>query len=628
VAPSVFLNSFDGLDNTDNGTLSGFTVTPPDPQLAAGPNHIVEMVNIIGRIYDKKGGQVSSFTLSEFFGVPEGYLDTDPKVIYDAPSGHWFASYVSYRNNVGIATDFGRLHIAVSVTDDPTGAWNRYYLAWDDLLPDYAAIGVSDDKVTLSANIFDVDNKFLAVPCAPPYGYCGEQTVVIEKSQLIAVAASVATTVFPLDSSSFTVRPAHSLSAVSDQYAATFDLSADLPSTHLTLTRISGTPALANVTRTVVASPAIQPQDSPPLSQTAGGGTIDSGDFRLLELTYRDGTLWAAAGDSCIPSGDSATRSCLHLMQLDAASGALLQDIVYGETGEYYSWPAIRTDASGGLLVSFTHTNSATYAETVAAGRLASDSPNTLSPMVVLQAGSAVHTSGRWGDYMGAAVDPVNPACIWLVGEYAKSTSGADWGTHIGSVGYGGCDSDADGWAGPADNCPAVANATQADADSDGVGDACDNCPSVSNANQANQDGDEYGDACEQPQCVTVINHWVVPNGDSDCDGYPDSVLAGARGPESFITTDAALKCAATPAGNDEPLPDAWPVDFNDNQLVNGQDILSYNYVFGQPTTNPPVEIPGQGTRPVARWDLNASGLVNGADILQFNPFFGKRCAP
>jgi predicted lipoprotein with Yx(FWY)xxD motif len=168
------------------------------------------------------------------------------------------------------------------------------------------------------------------------------------------------------------------------------------------------------------------------------------------------------------------------------------------------------------------------------------------------------------------------------------------------------------------------------DSDQDGVADCVDNCPAVANANQANQDGDEYGDACEQPNCVTVINHWVVPNGDTDCDGYPDSVPGApvlARAGESVIGTVVLAKCSATMATNDEPLPDAWPPDFNDSQLVNGADILSYNSVFGQLTTNPPVIYLGQSV-PVGRWDLNASGLINGADILQFNPFFGKRCAP
>ncbi len=155
------------------------------------------------------------------------------------------------------------------------------------------------------------------------------------------------------------------------------------------------------------------------------------------------------------------------------------------------------------------------------------------------------------------------------------------------------------------------------DSDHDSFPNTIDNCPSVANISQSNQDGDPYGDACEQVQCVTIPNFWTVPSGDSDCDGYPDAVAAPPRAPESFIGTQAGVKCAGTPNSNDEPLPDAWPPDFNDNQFVNGADWLTFNTHLGHQTGDAAYD---------ERWDLNASGLINGADLLQMNPFFSKSC--
>jgi hypothetical protein len=80
----------------------------------------------------------------------------------------------------------------------------------------------------------------------------------------------------------------------------------------------------------------------------------------------------------------------------------------------------------------------------------------------------------------------------------------------------GTCTDDGDSLADPIDNCPLVANESQADENGNGIGDVCetcpsgvvdsdrdgvcdpdDNCPAMSNTNQADFDGDGFGDACE-----------------------------------------------------------------------------------------------------------------------------------
>ena len=466
-APAVASGTFDALEDADNIALTGFSVSPPDPQMAVGPDHIVEMVNIVGRIYSRSGGGEQDFVLADFFGVPAGWLDTDPKIIYDALSGRWFASYVSLDDNLA-GSDFGRLHIAVSQTSDPTGVWYVYYFPYTNIFPDYAAIGVTNDKVTLSSNLFDIDDSPVTAGCSS--GYCGEQTIVIQKSELMAGAATPSNcgaganlgVCFlpaagpPFNANRFTVRPAHSLSSVSDQWLATFDMASF---TNVTIIKITGTPDAGNVTEALALNRTILFQDSPPPSPTAGGGSIDSGDFRLLETVWRGGKLWAGASAVC-----GSTRSCAHLIEIDTAGPTVTQDIMFGSAGEYYSWPAVRTDASGDLYVSLTHTNSSIFAEARAIGRQASDPLNTISGSALLKAGQVIHNSGRWGDYLGAAVDPQQPECVWLVGEYARNSSGSDWGTFIAGASYGDlCDTDREGFpdsvedylgTDPKDNCP------------------------------------------------------------------------------------------------------------------------------------------------------------------------------
>ena len=136
------------------------------------------------------------------------------------------------------------------------------------------------------------------------------------------------------------------------------------------------------------------------------------------------------------------------------------------------------------------------------------------------------------------------------------------------------------------------------DADADGTPDSVDNCVQWTNPTQA-------------------LPNWGIPAGDADCDGYPDSVKVGMHAGESVIGTDAALHCNATVTRNDEAT-DAWPPDMDDNQLVNLQDIGTFNPQVGARN--------GIDPRYTARNDLNADNLINLQDIGQLNLFFGKRC--
>jgi len=435
-APAVSGSGFEGLDNNDNSAIVGFTVTPPDPQAAVGPNHVFEMVNVIGRVYTRAGGSVQTFTLRSFFGVLAGYSDTDPRVFFDALSNRWFASYASLLDMPGSVNDRGRLHLAISQTDDPTGAWNVYFVSFNQVFPDYEAIGVTSDKFTVSSNIFDVDSN----------AYFGVETLVLEKADVLAglPGASVHTFFFPRRTDRFTVRPAQGLSGGNDQFLTTRGAS-----TTLTVIKITGTPAAGNVTEAFASNKTMLAQNTPPAS-VASGGNIDSGDSRLLDAMWRNGRLWTSASAACVPAGDGTTRSCAHLIEVDTGPNPpnVLEDIMFGEAAQYYSWPALRTDASGDLYVSLTHTNASIFAEAMATGRMAGDPPNTLNGTTLLRAGNVAHNSARWGDYLGVATDPKFPECAWLVGEYSKNTVSFRWGTFIARASYSaGCDGDSDGWS-------------------------------------------------------------------------------------------------------------------------------------------------------------------------------------
>jgi hypothetical protein len=238
---------------------------------------------------------------------------------------------------------------------------------------------------------------------------------------------------------------------VEDQYLAAWTTTA---LNEILILRITGTPDAGDVGEASADVLTTLPSDTPPRSKTSGTGNciinidgeeqnfppppcIDSGDGGMLDAVWRDDVLWTSSTAACTPANDSTVRACAHLVQVSTdGTPSIEQDIMFGAAGDYYSWPAVTTDASNNLFVSLTRTRASVFAEARATGRMVGDPPNIMSGSALLRAGDVEHSSGRWGDYLGAATDPVETGCVWLAGEYAKVSGGSSWGTYIAAASY------------------------------------------------------------------------------------------------------------------------------------------------------------------------------------------------
>lgn len=117
-------------------------------------------------------------------------------------------------------------------------------------------------------------------------------------------------------------------------------------------------------------------------------------------------------------------------------------------------------------------------------------------------------------------------------------------------------DTDSDGVLDASDNCPMVANPTQADLDTDGAGDACDadddndgvedstdNCAGLVNAGQEDNDSDGAGDVCD-----------VDDDNDGVLDGTDNCPQSSNPGQENHDTDAAGDACDAD--DDDDGVPD------------------------------------------------------------------------
>ncbi len=407
-------SGFAGLDMTQSGGWY-----PPDVQVAAGPSHIVEMVNLEVIITDKSGNTASTANAATFFGMPSSDFLSDPRVMYDSLSGRWFATITD------ITT--GSVILAVSDTSDPTNTWKNYpiYFQSSTNCPDQPILGLSSDKVVISTNEFS--NK-----CGINGGssfYVGAQYVVIDKTSLTSITPSVIDKFFGPNSNLFSVHPAQSVSSSSSLYMVSVG---DGSTSTLNFFTITGNPSTS--VNVVQSNLSISSVGLPPDAKQLGtNGLIATGDARIQDAKWSNNILWATFGDSCIPSGDTTQRSCVHLVQLDTTSSTpKQQDFLYGINGNYLFYPALAIDGSKNLVVVYGISSTGSYPSLAATSQLFGST--AMQQQVLLKSGTNYEGTNRYGDYFGAGMDPGTNR-VWLAGEYhTSSLTPTYWSTWIQAV--------------------------------------------------------------------------------------------------------------------------------------------------------------------------------------------------
>jgi hypothetical protein len=412
-------NGLTGLRRSESGGW-----VPPDTQVAVGPNHVFEVVNLEGRIWNRMTSAATTFSLGSFFGLAGSNL-SDPKIRYDATSERWFVAIISYNNSF----TQGAWNLAVSTSGDPTGTFVRYTISTSRSAPDFPALAVNDDKIVLTANAFRA-NSFL-----------GTEFLVINKANLVA-GVSASASYFAPPQGLFTIQPAHALSTtcINASNCPLYMASVAFNSaTSIQFWAVNGVPGVSTVTRSTVTL-SIGTLTSPPDAKQYGTSTlIATNDNRLLEASYRDGILWVAANSACVPSGDTVTRACMRFIQFTISPAGVVtkaQDFDFGRFAFYYYYPAVQIDANHNLVGVFSGSSSATYAGVYASGQKVGDGPNTFQAPVLIKSGENSYNpfANRWGDYSGAAMDPNDALTVWVVGEYVDITGASEWGTWIAPV--------------------------------------------------------------------------------------------------------------------------------------------------------------------------------------------------
>jgi hypothetical protein len=478
------LVNFEGLRNEDNFNTFGFRVNPPDPVGDVGPNHYVEMVNLVFAVYSKTGalllGPVDTGSLWAGFPIDECTEPSgDPIVIYDHFADRWILTQFTTR---GIDYPNEPLNlfyncVAISTTGDPTGSYYRYAFTTGYNFPDYPKYGVWRDSYLITTREFGILD-----PSIYGIGVYG-----LERNKMIDGNPRARAVSFLLKEGDVPLNligdgllppdidgkqkpknevPAPIIGTQDDDYGygAPFDA---LNIWEFDVKwRSSPIASIALKTQLPVAEfdsdypcgvvPGSLPPDARDCLPQPG---ITNGSQYLDILSYRQRPTWRLAYRNFKSYEALVTNQSVEALPAEAGvrwyeirrqngNYSIHQQGTYAPGDGIHRWMgSAAQDKKGNIALGYSVVNGTNvYPGIRYTGRLAGDplGQMTLGEGVIINGtGVQTTTNSRWGDYTSMNIDPVDDCTFWYVNEYYQvSGTPADtrpWQTRIASFKLPGC---------------------------------------------------------------------------------------------------------------------------------------------------------------------------------------------
>jgi hypothetical protein len=400
------------LQNWDG---TSFTAYPPDPSGAAGPNHYVHMVNSEFTIYDKTGTVLyGPAALGTLLG---GSNDGDPIVMYDADADRWFLSQFKTSNN--------SLQIAVSQTNDPTGAYYTYEFALNSF-PDYPKYSIWSNAYFVSANksapqlyAMERDKMLTGDPTASIQGF---------------TVPSLATNGF------FSILPSHATASLPNSstpgYVFYFqdDGWGGVSSDHIKIWEVDLD--WVNSSNSTISTPqqlGVSAFDSEfqtswdDIEQPGTSDRLDGIPTAFMYMAqYREFSGYSTVvlnHTVDIDGTDHAGIRWYELRKVGSNPWTVYQEGTFAPDAESRWLGSICMDYQGNIGLAYSVSGPTVYPSIRYTGRYAADplGQMTLAEEDII-VGAGIQTGpNRWGDYAQMTIDPVDDATFWYTGEYIAS---------------------------------------------------------------------------------------------------------------------------------------------------------------------------------------------------------------
>jgi hypothetical protein len=433
-APTPMAN-FEGQGSVDSGgSAAGCICAPPDTNGAVGPTQYVQMVNSVFSVYDKAGTRLSGPTPinSLFSSLPADarcHIDNngDPVVVYDQLADRWVLTQFAINGGSGPWDEC----VAVSKGSDATGEYYVYDFPLSTTkFEDYPHFGLWPDAYYMSTHEFNAAGT--AYVSAGAWAFERDKMLAGQTARLVyfnlainGVPATAPGGQLPANLDGFTLPPAGA-----PNYFVEVDSSADTQGNGLRIWKfhvdwtnptnstfgLSGQPN-STLPVTDFARPNCTADTEGCVPQLGDSFQLDPlGDRLMYRVAYRN-------------FGDHESLVLNHTVVADATTGqmgprwyevrdpggtpTIFQQSTWGPTGTtdlLYRWmSSVAMDSAGNMAIGYSTSSSASFPSIAYAGRLATDTPNTLAQ------GETQLFAGT-GPQHNEAFIPLAPNELWSVG--------------------------------------------------------------------------------------------------------------------------------------------------------------------------------------------------------------------
>jgi hypothetical protein len=435
--------------------LSGFvpSAVPPDPNMAVGPNHIVQWVNNALVIFDKQGNVLQGPIIDEtFWGSIYGTCDqlggmSDPIVKYDRAADRWIIGEVA----IPIISQFVQC-FAVSKTSDPTftsdaNGLNTSYYTWaygfGTKVNDYDKISVWPDGFYVNWNIFDASSGNFLYPEACAWNRNDMLSGVAKPRFVCFNLSNTYASLLASDSDGSMDPPAGSpnylmevdtVAGVLEEWQFHVDYTTPANSTLTGPTVVSGVAPFS----TPCPSPG-DPRNCIPQPGTTQN--LDSLSDRLMyRLAYRNfGDHESIVANHTVSAGTN-TGVRWYEVRNPAATPTVYQQGTFAPDSDNRWMASVAMDKGGNIGVGYSVASASTYPSIRYTGWEVGDPLGTLQAETQLvEGGGSQSGANRWGDYSAMQIDPSDDCTFWYTQEYEAANQSTDWNTRIGSFKFSSC---------------------------------------------------------------------------------------------------------------------------------------------------------------------------------------------